>query len=236
MTDAPAPSAAGRDGASRDAANCLATAAGQDGASLAASCHATAGRDGASLDGHLPGVEFHAARSSGDRSDGLADRGGAGSHRTAFRRAEVLRYAQARRRCLWPAHSCVHVNRGLSSHFAPLTPPALLSLLSHRNVVGARRHAQAVCNRACARADHLDCSGCARVLTGLNRRLVRLARTSSGRLAFSHHGSGPDGHHGHHGSGVGRASLWSPGGDEIQLEIRTYGRLCHDRPRRSASA
>ena len=104
MTDVLAPAAVGRDGASpdagsylamagdqavasRDVANCLATAADQDGASLAASYHATVDRDGASLDGHLPGVEFRAARSSDDRLDDPVDRGVAGRHWIAFRRA-----------------------------------------------------------------------------------------------------------------------------------------------------
>ncbi|HZF38536.1 MAG TPA: hypothetical protein VE715_06920 [Blastocatellia bacterium] len=178
------------------AVSCRATADQAGGSLAAVSCHVTANRAGASLDDPLICVALRAAR----RSDDLADRDVAGRHRIAFRRAKAVRYAAARRRFLWPAQSRVHVGYGLSL----LTLLTLLAPLALWDVGAGRRHAQPVCNRACARAVRHDRLESAWALTGSDRRLVRLAQTSSGRLDLLFHGSG-----------VSRASPRRPGFGEI---------------------
>jgi hypothetical protein len=128
----------------------------------AANCRA-AGRVGAFLDLESDREALRAARRASTR----ADRHGAGRHRIAFHCAKAphrasdscYRYRVRLRVQTWYGLS-------LSALLALLTP------LTPVDAAAARPRAQAVCNRACAKAVRSVRLNCAGALTGSDHRLV----------------------------------------------------------------
>src|SRR5262245_6930221 len=173
----------------------------------AANCRA-AGRVGASL-ALEPDRE---ARRAARRASTRADRHGAGRHRIAFHCAKAShRASDSCFRCR--VRLRVQTENGLSLS-ALLT---LLTPLTPADAAAARPRAQAVCNRACAKADRSVRLECARAPTGSDRRPVRPAQASSCRHAG-----------GLHGSGASRAAWRQPGFGEIQLALRSCARICRE--------
>src|SRR5262245_59880651 len=145
-----------------------------------ANCRA-AGRVGASLDLEPDREAIRAARHASTR----ADRHGAGRHRIAFHCAKTLHSASdSCFRCRVRLRVQTEYGLSLSALLILLTP------LTPVDAAAARPRAQAVCNRACAKADRSVRLEYARALTGSDRRLVRPAQASSCRPAACLHGSG----------------------------------------------
>src|SRR5262245_51714283 len=146
---------------------------------FAAANYRAAGRLGASLDLEPDREALRAARRASTR----ADRHGAGRHRIAFHCAKASHRASDS--CfLFRVRICVQTEYGLSLS----TLLTLLTPLTPVDAAAARPRAQAVCNRACAKADRSVRLECARALTGWDRRLVRPAQASSCRRAACLHG------------------------------------------------
>src|SRR5215470_665886 len=146
----------------------------------APNCRA-AGRVGASLDLGPDREALRAVRRASTR----ADRHGAGRHRSAFHCAKARhRASDSCFRCRVRLRVQTEYGLYLSALLTLLTP------LTPVDVAAARPLAQAVCNRACAKADRSARLECARALTGSDRRLVRPAQASSCRRAACLHGSG----------------------------------------------
>jgi len=174
---------------------------------VAANCRA-AGRVGAFLDLEPDREALRAARRASTR----ADRHGAGRHRIAFHCAKA--HHRASDSCfLFRVRLRVQTYYGLylSALLTLLTPP------TPEDAAAARPRAQAVCNRACAKADLSVRLECARALTGSYRRLVRPAQATSCRRAACFHGSG-----------ASRTAWRQPGFGEIQLGLRSCARICRE--------
>jgi hypothetical protein len=174
---------------------------------VAANCRA-AGRVGAFLDLEPDREALRAARRASTR----ADRHGAGRHRIAFHCAKAPHRASDS--CfLFRVRLRVQTYYGLylSALLTLLTPPTPV------DAAAARPRAQAVCNRACAKADLSVRLECARALTGSYRRLVRPAQATSCRRAACFHGSG-----------ASRTAWRQPGFGETQLGLRSCARICRE--------
>jgi hypothetical protein len=172
-----------------------------------ANCRA-AGRVGASLDLERGREALRAARRASTR----ADRHGVGRHRIAFHCAKAPhRASDSCFRCRVRLRVQTEYGLFLSALLTLLTPPTPV------DVAAARPRAQAVCNRACAKADRSVRSECARAPTGSDRRLVRPAQATSCRRAACFHGSG-----------ASRTASRQPGFGEIQLALRSCARICRE--------